>query len=133
MGFFKDLVAVNKISAEVSRNRDTSALLAQTQQAMVDANATMMAMTARLDNDTVLHGTPGIATVTAARQTGQFFNMHALVQLDLLVQVGGMPMPVTITELVPQLQAHRVQPGSTLSVRVGANPGDVVVDWDGVR
>lgn len=132
MGFFKDLHAVNKLGKEINKNWDPAAQLAQAQVAMAEANATMQAMAARVNNVTAANGTPAVATVTAARQTGQYVNMQPLVQLDLLVQgPGGMPAPVIVAEIVPQLHLHRLQPGSRLAVRVGQVPSDVVVDWEG--
>ena len=132
MGFFKDIAALKKAGDEASRNWDPATQLAQAQQAMADANTNLTVMTARLNSTTVVTGTPGTATVTAAAQTGQYFNMQPMVRLDLLVQSTGMPMPVTIVELVPQLHLHRVAPGATLAVRVGQGHGDVVVDWAAV-
>jgi hypothetical protein len=99
---------------------------------MAAANADLTVMTARLDSTAMATGTPGTATVTAATQTGQYCNLQPMVRLDLLVLAGGMPLPVTIVELVPQLHLHRVAPGATLAVRVGQAPGDVVVDWTAV-
>jgi hypothetical protein len=132
MGFFKDLHAVNKMGKEINKNWDPAAQLAQAQASMAEANATMAAMTARINSTTAVSGSPAVATVTGARQTGQYVNMQPLVQLDLLVQgPGGIPSPVTITELVPQLSVHRVQPGSRVAVRVGQVPTDVVIDWEG--
>jgi hypothetical protein len=133
MGFFRDIAALQRVGAEASRNWDPATQLAQAQRAMADANSNLTVMTARLNSTTVATGTAGTATVTAASQTGQYFNMQPMVRLDLLVQADGMPMPVTIIELVPQLHLHRVAPGANLAVRVGQAPGDVVVDWAAVN
>ena len=50
--------------------------------------------------------------------------------LQLLVPMAaGFPVPVTINEVVSQLHLARLQPGSSLAVKVGSTPQDVVIDW----
>ncbi len=130
MGFLKDLAAVNKMGREIQRTTDVSAQLAGAQAAMADANATMAAMTARATATTGFAGTPAMASLLAARQTGQFVNYAPVVELDLLVPAaGGFMAPVTVREIVDQLHLARIVPGATLPVMVGAKPTDVVIDW----
>ncbi len=130
MGFLKDITTLNRMGNDIRRNWDPAAQLAQSQAAMAQANAAMAEMANRASSTAALHGTPATASVVAARQTGQYINMQPLVTLDLLVQMpGGLPAPVTINEVVSQLNLSRVAPGASLPVKVGAAPGDVVVDW----
>ena len=130
MGFLKDLSTLNKVGKEARKNWDPAAQMAQAQASLAQTNAMMMDMTARVSSTTGVHGTPATATVMAARQTGQFLNMQPVISIDLLVQMpGGMPSPVTLTEVVSQLHLARLSVGSSLPVKVGATPHDVVIDW----
>jgi hypothetical protein len=132
MGFFKDIHQLNKMGKEASKNWDPGAQLANAQASMARANADMAAVAARASSTAALHGTPGAATVTAARTTGQYVNMQPMVALDLLVQVPGrIPMPVSVTELVDQVHLGRLLPGATLAVKVGDRPDDLFIDWYG--
>jgi len=133
MGFLKDISNLNKMGKEMHKNSDTGARLGDMQAKMEQANASMAGMAARASSTTALHGTPATATVIAARQTGQYINMQPMVSIDLLVLMpGGMPSPVTITEVVAPLHLARLQAGSQLPVKVGTTPDDVMVDWLGV-
>ena len=130
MGFLKDLATVNKMGKEIQRTTDVSARLADAQVAMAQANATMTAMTARATSSAATRGTPGSATVLAARQTGQYVNFAPVVEIELLVQAPGrLVSPVVLTEIVDQLHLARVVPGAALGVFVGDLPTDIVIDW----
>jgi len=130
MGFFKDVRQLDKMGKEASKNWDVGGQLEQAKASMARANADMAAVAARAGSTAASTGTPGTATITAARTTGQFVNMRPMVTLDLLVQVPGrMPMPVSLTELVDQVNLGRLLPGAVLGVKVGARPDDLYIDW----
>ena len=130
MGFLKDINTLNRMGKDIRKNWDPAAQLAQSQAAMAQANATMAQMAAQASSTAALYGTPATASVVVARQTGQYINMQPVVSIDLLVTMpGGFPAPVTINEVVSQLNLARVAPGASLPVKVGNTPGDVVIDW----
>lgn len=130
MGFFKDISTLNKMGKEIRKDYDPIAQMAQAQLSMQHANAALTEMTQRATTATALTGRPSSATVIAVRETGQYLNMQPMVAIDLLVQMpGGLPSPVTITEVVAAIHLAHLQPGRTLAVKVGATPEQVTVDW----
>lgn len=130
MGFFKDISTLNKMGKEIRKDYDPVSQMAQAQLSMAHANAALAEMTQRATTDTALHGRPSSASIIAVRETGQYLNMQPLIAIDLLVQMpGGMPSPVTITEVVAPTHLAQLQPGRSLAVKVGATPEQVTVDW----
>jgi hypothetical protein len=130
MGFFKDISTLNKMGKEIRKDYDPVSQMAQAQLSMVHANAALAEMTQRATTATALHGRPTTATVTALRETGQYLNMQPMIAIDLLVLMpGGLPSPVTITEVVAATHLAHLQVGRSLAVKVGATPEQVTVDW----
>ncbi|MEJ1230440.1 MAG: hypothetical protein WDM88_07180 [Galbitalea sp.] len=63
-------------------------------------------------------------------QTGMMVNLSQGVQVNLLVMVDGIPIPVTTQLLVPMLNLARLQPGGQLSVSIDPQiPESVRIDW----
>ena len=134
MGLWKDLAHISRVGKEINKNHDGAASLAQMQASMAHTNTLMQDMAARATSTAAVQGTPTTATVTGARETGQYVNMQPVIAIDLLVQPAvGMPVPVTITDIVSQLHVSWLRPGSSLGVKIGATPKDVVIDWAGRR
>ena len=130
MGFFKDMAAISKVGKELRKDYDPVTQMAQGQAMMEQTNAMLLGMTARANSTASLNGTPADASIVAVRQSGQYINMQPVLAIELLVPTAaGFPVPVTINEVVSQLHLSRMQPGSSLAVKVGATPQDVVIDW----
>ena len=130
MGFFKDISTLNKMGKEARKGYDPVAQMAQAQLSMVHANAALSEMAQRATTATALHGKPSSASIIAVRETGQYLNMQPLIAIDLLVQMpGGLPSPVSITEVVAPTHLAQLQPGRSLAVTVGATPQQISVDW----
>lgn len=124
----KSLAALNKMGNEMRKDRDVGRDMAQMLSFMENATTTMSVMADQAASTVPMDGVDATATVVSARQTGMV-NFDPLVELELLVTVGGLPMPVTTTQVVPSLQLSKVQPGSSLPVKVGAFPSDFFIDW----
>ena len=58
-------------------------------------------------------------------------NFNPVVELQLLVMINGIPMPVTRQETVMQIHLARCQPGANLKVKVDpADPNGLWIDWN---
>ena len=129
MGFLKDVRKLTKQAKETSQDWDPAAQMSQAQQAMQSAGAMMEQQTAaaRL----AATGDPGMAQVNLARDTGQMINMQPVMELSLLVFLGGQPpYPVTLRQVVPLAQMGRLTTGSRLAVKVDPNARETVwIDW----
>ena len=70
------------------------------------------------------------ATVTSLASTGVMVNDGVQVALGLLVLLpGGVPVPMSLTTVVPLALTAQVQPGATVGVRVDpAAPSRVLLD-----
>jgi hypothetical protein len=74
-------------------------------------------------------GRPGTATVTAIRDTGVRINDDPEVELDLDVQVDGMPVfPVTHRQVISRIAIAGFRPGAVVPVRVDPErPSSLIV------
>jgi len=71
---------------------------------------------------TMAGGLMGTATVTALAETGTEVNNAPVVELDLMVTVGGgEPYPVKHRQLIAHSALANFQPGKSFSVRVDQN------------
>ena len=130
MGFFKDIATLNKVGKEARTGWDPVAQMQQGQIAMAQTSAMLAEMANRANSTAALNGTPAMASIVAIRESGRYLNMQPVLAIELLVPTAsGFPVPVTINEVVSQLHLARLQPGSSLAVKVGATPQDVVIDW----
>jgi hypothetical protein len=75
------------------------------------------------------NGRAGSAVITDARQTGMFVNENPQVELDLQVNVEGIPTYATThRQVIAQIAIPQFQPGMTVPVRVDpANPSSVLI------
>jgi hypothetical protein len=69
--------------------------------------------------------------VLAARQTPTHINFEQVIELDLTVIPDGLPpYPISLSQPVSPVNLARVQPGSTLAVKVDpADPASVWIDF----
>lgn len=130
MGLFNDLTKLTRQSRQAYRDMDVSAMLDGAATSMADATAAMNAVGERPTATVAVSGTPTVATITAVRPTGRMANSAQLLELDLLLMFGGVPTPVTITEVVPPHQLVLAVAGRRLAAKVGDVPNDVFIDWN---
>lgn len=130
MGLFKQMKELKTTAEQLgadTRPKGIRAGLAQAQEAMASATATMEAIQSRAQ--LLMNGEPGTATLVNARQTGQFVNYAPMIEATLHVETPGRaPMTVTVQEPVEQLHLARLVPGAVLPVRVGEGT-EVAIDW----
>ena len=128
MGMFKDLKKLTQQGNEMRNNMDVKGQMAQGMAAMQQANAMMAQQTAALQIATT--GESAIANITAIRQAGPMINYAQMMEIDLLVMRGGVPIPVTYQEAVPPMYLARLKVGESVRVKVDpSNPTNVWVDW----
>jgi hypothetical protein len=128
MGFLKDVRTLTKQGHELQKNMDVKAQMAQGMASMQAASAMMAQQTAAAH--LAVNGVAATATVTAVRPTGMELNMAPVVDIDLMVMRGAIPMPVTHQEAVPTVYLARCQPGAALHVKYDpTNPGLIWIDW----
>jgi hypothetical protein len=133
MGFMKDLKKLTDQSKEIQKKYPVQNTLANAQASMTNANAMManMAQSSAAATNAMTNGVDATATITSARQTGAMMNFNPVVELQLLVMLNGVPMPVTRQETVMQIHLARCQPGANLKVKVDPNdPSGLWIDWN---
>lgn len=130
MGFFKDIGKLNKMGKEISANWDVGAQMANAQASMAQASAAMAMAGQRVGGTAAANGTQSTATITSVTNTGTLMNHSPMLQMELLVMFHGVPMPVALTEVVLLHHLAKAQRGATVSVKVGATPQDLWIDWD---
>lgn len=129
MGFFKSQRELMKIAKETQKNTDFKAMR-QDNLASMRRNQEMMAAQTKAAN-MALGGIDATASVVAARQTPTQINLEQVVELDLTVIPDGLPpYPVSLSQPVSPVNLARIQPGSTLAVKVDpADPASVWIDF----
>jgi sRNA-binding protein len=126
MGFFKSMRDLQKQGNEINKNWDVGAQLADAQARMSDANAMMAQQTAAANAATT--GLDATATVAAVRDGGGMVNFQPMVEIDLtVIAPGNPPYPLTVKQVVPQVQLATLQPGASLKVKV--DPNDASAVW----
>ena len=129
MGFFKSVRELNKQGKEMSRNWDVGAQLADAQTRMQDAQEAMAQQTAAAN--AAVTGVDATATIVAVRQGHGMVNYQPMLELDLtVVPEGGLPYPVTVKQVTPQIHLAQAQPGASVHVKVAPDdPASVWIDW----
>lgn len=130
MGLFKSVRELQKQSNEINKNFDVGAQLEDAQARMADAQEMMAQQTAAANAATT--GVDATATIVAVRQGKAMVNFQPTVEVDLTVLPDGLPpYPVTVKQVIPQVQLAQVQPGSGVHVKVDPNnPASVWIDWN---
>jgi hypothetical protein len=129
MGLFKSLRELQKQSDEINKNWDVGAQLADAQTRMQDAQEAMAQQTAAAN--AALTGVDATATIAAVRQGPGMVNYQPMLELDLtVVPAGGVPYPVTVKQVTPQIHLAQAQPGANVHVKVAPDdPASVWIDW----
>jgi hypothetical protein len=129
MGFFKSVRDLQKQGKEIQENWDVGAQLEDAQAKMAQAQETMAQQTAAAN--AAANGVDATATVAALRPGTGMVNYQPIVELDLtVIAPGNPPYPLTVKQVVPQVQLAAVQPGATLKVKVDPNdPSAVWIDF----
>jgi hypothetical protein len=128
MGMFKSMRDLQKETREISKNWDPGQQRKDGMARMAAAQERMAQMTKQANLQAT--GVSCEATVDAIRETGMQINMEPVAELDLTVLPDGRPpYPATIQQAVSQFYIPRLQPGSTLSVKVDPNdPSSIFID-----
>ncbi len=130
VGLFNDLTKLTRQSRQALQEMDVSAMLDGASTSMADATAVMNAAGERPTGTVAVSGTPTVATIIAVRPTGRMANSAPLLELDLLLLRGGVPTPVTVTEIVQPYHLAMAVAGRRLAAKVGEAPDDVFIDWN---
>jgi hypothetical protein len=126
MGFLTDLATLTRVAGQSYDRLDVKGSMAAAQAQMNALNAA----SAPLDPQAEARRVPARATVTSCAPTGMVVNFNPVVALQLMVFIGGVPLPVSTTSVVAQVHLPRVQPGAALAVSVDpADPSSVRIDW----
>jgi hypothetical protein len=130
VGLFKSVRELQKQSNEISKNHDMGAQLEDAQTRMAEAQELMAQQTAAANAATT--GVDATATIVAIRQSGGMVNFQPMIEVDLTVLPDGLPpYPVTVKQVIPQVQLAQAQPGSGVHVKVDPNnPASVWIDWN---
>ncbi|MEX0992752.1 MAG: hypothetical protein WDZ37_02030 [Solirubrobacterales bacterium] len=136
MGMFKSIRDLQKQGNEIQKNQDVGAQMSDAQSRLAGATE-MMAQQTAAANAAAKAATSGVdasATIVAIRQTGPMVNFQPAVELDLTVMPEGLPpYPVTVQQVIQQVQLPLAQPGKTVQVKVDPeDPAAVWIDWSRV-
>ncbi|HEY4224524.1 MAG TPA: hypothetical protein VGM70_01775 [Pseudolysinimonas sp.] len=129
MGFFDDLGKLTQLASESEAQLNVPGRLAQAQQKM---DAMTSAMTPPATSPEIEARRVQVsASVVNVSPTSTWVNGQPVVQVDLMVDLpGGMPLPVTRAEVVPQLYLARLVPGAPLPVSLDpATPASLRIEW----
>jgi hypothetical protein len=131
MGFFKSMGELNKQAKQIEKNWDPGKQMADGMARMSAVNEQLAAQTQAAN--LALTGTPATASIVSAQQTGAMINYQPTLQLELLViPTGGVPYPVSVTQVVEQPFLGKAVAGGNVAVKVdSANPQTVWIDWAG--
>ncbi len=142
MGVFKSMRDLQKQAAQIEASMPPGADRMAAAQARMAALNQMMANQTLAANAAVAAaaGTAGAAavrrtvTITGMRQIGMM-NFDLLVEFDLTVLPDGLPpYPATTQQRVSQMQAGKLQPGTTLQASVDpSNPAAIWLDLESAR
>jgi predicted acyltransferase (DUF342 family) len=131
MGFFGDLNKLRIQGEELREKQDVKGDMANAKARMDAMNAAYATSAPKPDDPaSEARRVDATATIQSAQQTGLMVNMNQGVQVDLLVIVNDIPMPVTTLLMVPYLNLARLQPGARLTVSIDPTiPASVRIDW----
>ncbi|MEX2197098.1 MAG: hypothetical protein WD844_17635 [Thermoleophilaceae bacterium] len=130
MGLFKGMRDLQKQANEINKTWDPGAQLQQAQAQMESANELMAQQTAAAN--AAVTGLDATAMIVAVRQGHGMVNFQPMIEVDLTVSPEGLPpYPVTVKQVIPQVQLGRAQAGTAVHVKVDPNdPALVWIDWN---
>lgn len=129
MGFFKSMNELQKQSKEINKDWDPGQQMADGMEKMKEANAMMAAQTQAANLS--MSGKDATGSITAAMQTGAMVNFQPTMQIDMTVfPEGGVPYPVSVTQVVEQPYLSKAAPGQQIKLKVDqSDPNVVWIDW----
>jgi hypothetical protein len=129
MGFFKNMNELSKQGREMQKNMDVGQMMGDAKTKMAEANQ-MMAQQTQAAN-LAMSGKDGEASITNAAQTGAMVNYQPTMAIEMTVfPEGGVPYPVTVTQVVEQPYLQKAAPGQQVKVKIDqADPNTVWIDW----
>src|SRR4051794_15484127 len=130
MGFFKDINTLSKQGKEMQKTSDPGGSLRDMTSKMADLNQTFAQNTAALAAPPA-DAVDAMAQVVSVSPASGFMNADSIVPVELLVMQPGMPpRSVATSLLVPLTQAHRLQAGASVAVKISrSDPSALAVDW----
>ena len=135
MGFIDSYLRLADMTKQPRQGGDVKSQMATMQSRMKEANSSMAAMTQRQQaaNDPASRArrVSAVATVTSASANGTQINGSQLVDIQLLVMLpAGVPVALTVNELVSPLHLARLQSGSRIAVTLDPIlPASVTIEW----
>lgn len=145
MGFFKSMAQLTKQGYEMQNSRDVDAELGAAQASMAGMQALMAQQTQAANLSQT--GVDAVATITGVRQGSGMINYQPILDIDLLIDLNrhptpppvdplakvapaGVPIPVSVSQVVEQIYLGKAQPGSAVAVKVDpSNPQSVFINW----
>jgi hypothetical protein len=129
MGFFKSMNELQKQSKEINKNFDPGQQMADGMEKMKEANAMMAAQTQAANLS--MSGKDATASIVGVVQTGAMVNFQPSLQIDMTVfPEGGVPYPVSTTQVVDTVYLSKAVPGAQIKLKVDpADPNVVWIDW----
>lgn len=130
MGVIKSYRQLSKQTKEIRKNAPpVGERLAMMGDRMAEAQEMMAAQTQAAN--LAATGITATATINAVRQGSSMINFQPVVELDLVVLAPGRPpIPVTLSQVVPQVYLTKAQPGSQVAVKVDPTDANTVwIDW----
>lgn len=133
MGFLKDMRNLQKQAKEMTPPEHRGVMGGF--RAMKDGVAQANQMLGQISEDQqkaqhlMANGRVGSAVITDVRQTGMYVNENPQVEMDLQVNVEGIPAYTTTQrQVIAQIAIPQFQPGATVPVRVDPqNPSSVLI------
>ncbi|MEA2493142.1 MAG: hypothetical protein QOJ29_1053 [Thermoleophilaceae bacterium] len=123
MGLFKDMKNLQKQAKEMTppEHRGVMGGFRAMKDGVAQASAALgdMSADAQKAQHLMANGRVGTAVITEVRQTGMFVNENPQVEMDLQVNVEGIPTyTATHRQVIAQIAIPQFQPGATVPVRV---------------
>jgi hypothetical protein len=126
VGFFKSINDLNKQAKEISKDFDPAAQMKDAMGQMASANE-MMAQQTQAAN-LALTGKDATGSIVNVAQTGAMVNFQPTLAIELTVfPEGGVPYPLTVTQVVEQVYLAKAVAGQ--QVRLKVDPADPTIGW----
>ena len=129
MGMFKSIRDLNKQAKELREEFDPGQQMKDAMSKMGAAQEMLAAQTQAAN--IAATGTPATASIVAAQSTGGMVNYQPTMKIDLTVfPAGGVPYPVSVTQVVEQVFISKAAPGNQVQVKIDQGDPQVVwIDW----